>query len=60
MCRAGIDPVQLSITIAAMGYYYLTNRYTGSIIYNRDLMTSQALAQRLAFNVDAILRMIQA
>ena len=23
--RAGIDPVQLNITIAAIGYYYLTN-----------------------------------
>jgi AcrR family transcriptional regulator len=58
--RKGIDPVQLSITIAAMGYYYLTNRYTGSIIYSRDLMTPAALEQRLAFNVDAILRMVQA
>jgi AcrR family transcriptional regulator len=57
--RKGIDPVQLSITIAAIGYYYLTNRYTGSIIYNRDLMTPAALEQRLAFNVDAILRIVQ-
>jgi AcrR family transcriptional regulator len=58
--RKGIDPVQLNITIAAIGYYYLTNRFTGSIIYDRDLMAPKALAQRLAFNVDTILRLVKA
>ena len=58
--RKGIDPVQLNITIAAIGYYYLTNRFTGSIIYDRDLMAPKALEQRLAFNVDTILRLVQA
>src|SRR5271165_1720230 len=33
--RAGIDAVQLNITLAAIGYYYITNRYTGSLIYER-------------------------
>ena len=27
--RPGIDPVQLDITIAVVGRYYLTNRLTG-------------------------------
>jgi hypothetical protein len=58
--RKGIDPVQLNITIAAIGYYYLTNRFTGSIIYSRELMAPKALEQRLAFNVDTILRLVQA
>lgn len=58
--REGVDPVQLSITIAAIGYYYLTNRFTGSIIYRRDLMRPEALAQRLAFNTDTILRLVAA
>jgi AcrR family transcriptional regulator len=58
--RKGIDPVQLSITIAAIGYYYLTNRFTGSIIYRRDLMTEEALQERLAFNVDTVLRLVAA
>jgi AcrR family transcriptional regulator len=56
--RPGIDPVQLNITIAAIGYYYLTNRFTGSIIYDRDLMAPQALDERLAFNIDTILRVV--
>lgn len=53
--RQGIDPVQLNITIAAIGYYYLTNRFTGSIIFERDLMTPEALEERLRFNLETIL-----
>ena len=58
--RTGIDPVQLNITIAAIGYYYLTNRFTGSIIFERDLMATEALEQRLEFNIDTILRLVKA
>lgn len=57
--RKGVDPVQLNITIAAISYYYLTNRYTGSIIYDRDLMAPAALKQRLAFNVETIMRLVR-
>jgi len=58
--RPGIDPVQLNITIAAIGYYYLTNCHTGSIVFERDLMQPEALERRLAFNVDTILRLVAA
>jgi AcrR family transcriptional regulator len=58
--RTGIDAVQLNITIAAINYYYLTNRYTGSIIYDRDLMDKRRLEERLEFNVDTIRRLVRA
>ncbi|MGQ0564379.1 MAG: TetR/AcrR family transcriptional regulator [Gemmobacter sp.] len=58
--RPGVDPVQLNITIAAIGYYYLTNRYTGSIVFERDLMAKEALEERLRFNIDTILRLVAA
>ncbi len=58
--RAGVDPVQLNITIAAIGYYYLTNRFTGSIVFERDLMTKDALEERLRFNIDTIMRLVAA
>ena len=58
--RSGIDPVQLNITIAAIGYYYLTNRYTGAIMFARDYMTKEALDERFAFNRDTIMRLIRA
>jgi AcrR family transcriptional regulator len=58
--RPGVDPVQLNITIAAIGYYYLTNRFTGSIVFERDLMAKDALEERLRFNIDTILRLVSA
>lgn len=58
--RTGIDPVQLNITIAAIGYYYLTNRFTGAILFERDFMATEALDQRLAFNIDTIMRLVEA
>jgi AcrR family transcriptional regulator len=57
--RRGIDADQLNLTIAAIGYYYLTNRYTNSIIYGTDLMAPAALKRRLAFNLDTILRLVR-
>ena len=56
--RTDLDPVQVNITIAATGYYYLTNRFTGSIVFERDLMSEAALAQRVDFNTRTILRMV--
>jgi AcrR family transcriptional regulator len=56
--RPGIDPVQLNITIAAIGYYYLTNRFTGAIIFERDFMSKEALDERFRFNIDTIMRLV--
>jgi len=46
--RRGVDPVQLYISIAALGYFYLSNNHTLSTIFGRDLMQPRALSQRLA------------
>lgn len=56
--RSGVDPVQLNITIAAIGYFYLTNRYTGAIMYEREMMSPEALDERLRFNIETILRLV--
>lgn len=58
--RPGIDPVQLNTTIAAIGYYYLTNRFTSSILYERDYMSPEALDQRLAFNIETVMNLVLA
>lgn len=52
--RSGVDAMQLNITIAAIGYYYLTNRFTGSIIFNCDFMAPQSLRKRIEFNIETI------
>ncbi|MFT9094656.1 MAG: TetR/AcrR family transcriptional regulator, partial [Gluconobacter cerinus] len=56
--REGVDPVQLNITIAAVSYYYFTNQYTGSIIFERKLMSEAAQAERIRFNIETILRIV--
>ena len=40
--RAGIDPVQLYITIAGCSYFYLSNIHTLSAGFNRDFKGAQA------------------
>ena len=52
--RRGVDPVQLYISIAGEGYFYLSNRYTLSQIFKRDLMAKRALAARARHNVEMI------
>lgn len=44
--RRGVDPVQLYISIAGEGYFYLSNRYTLSRIFGCDLMAPRALSGR--------------
>ena len=56
--RDNIDPVQLNITIAAINYYYITNRFTGAIIFERNMMAPEALQERLDFNIETIIRMV--
>lgn len=53
--RADVDPVQLYISIAGEGYFYLSNRYTLAQIFKRDLMSKRALAERARHNSDMIL-----
>jgi AcrR family transcriptional regulator len=56
--RADLDPIQILITVSGLGFHYLTNRHTGAIVYGRDLMSEEAKAARLGFNIDAVLRII--
>src|SRR5258706_4840153 len=56
--RRGVDPVQLYISIAGEGYFYLSNRYTLSQIFKRDLMASRALTARARHNVEMIVRAV--
>jgi AcrR family transcriptional regulator len=57
--RPGVDPRQLHLTLAAIGYYYLTNRYTGEVIFGFDFVSKEALAARLEFNIDTILSLLR-
>ena len=58
--RPGIDPLQITITVAAIGFYYLTNRHTLSVIFGSSLDDEPVLAARLAFNIETIIRLVRA
>ncbi len=58
--RSGLDPVDLYITIAAVGYFYLANNRTLSTIFGRDLSSAAACRRRRKHNVDVILHAIRA
>ena len=53
--RAGVDPVELYISIAGLGFFYLANRWTLSAIFRRDLAKPAELARRGEHIVDVIM-----
>jgi AcrR family transcriptional regulator len=53
--RPGVDPVQLYVSIAALGYFYLSNAHTLSTIFGRDLTAPKAKEARLAHVLDLVL-----
>jgi AcrR family transcriptional regulator len=53
--RRGVDPVQLYITVAALGFFYLSNRHTLSTIFGRDLGAPENVAERGRHVVDVVL-----
>jgi AcrR family transcriptional regulator len=56
--REGIDPVQLYISIAALGFFYVSNTHTLSTIFGRDLGEPAALDEREAHIVAMIDRFL--
>ncbi len=53
--RAGLDPLDIYITIAALGFFYLSNRWTLSAAFARDLMDPAELARWEAHIVEVML-----
>jgi AcrR family transcriptional regulator len=53
--RAGVDPVELYVTIAALGFFYLSNRHTLSTIFGRDLSAPKSIAARGEHIVEVVL-----
>jgi AcrR family transcriptional regulator len=58
--RAGVDPVQLYVSIAGLAYFYLSNAHTLTAIFGRDLLAPKARAERLSHMSDVILGYLSA
>ena len=53
--RAGVDPVQLYVSIAGLSYFYLGNSYTLSTIFDRELLGTKAKLERLSHMTELVL-----
>jgi len=53
--RAGVDAVQLYISIAGLAYFYLANNHTLSAIFGRDLKARKARDARLEHMIELVL-----
>jgi AcrR family transcriptional regulator len=60
MFRRGVDPIDLYITIAALGFFYLSNRHTLSTIFGRDLAAPANLEARGRHIADVVLAYLRA
>ncbi|WBL82083.1 TetR family transcriptional regulator [Bradyrhizobium xenonodulans] len=57
--RKGIDPIQLYISIAGLGYFYLSNTPTLSAIFGKDLSSRAAKRARRRHVVDLVLHSLR-
>jgi AcrR family transcriptional regulator len=53
--RVGIDPIELYISIAALGFFYMSNRHTLSTIFGENLSAPERLVRRGEHIVEVIL-----
>jgi TetR/AcrR family transcriptional regulator len=53
--RTGVDPVDLYISISALGYFYVSNQHTLGFIFGQDLLDERRVEQREAHAVEVIL-----
>jgi AcrR family transcriptional regulator len=58
--KPNVDPVQLYISIASLGFFYMSNRHTLSTIFGRDLGAAPELATRGDHIVDVVLGYLKA
>jgi AcrR family transcriptional regulator len=53
--RAGVDPAELYVTIAALGFFYFSNTHTLSAIFDRNLASARARRRHLDLAVEVVL-----
>lgn len=58
--RRGISPLNIYVTILALNYFYLSNRYTLSAFLGLDLMADDQLSGWQEWVVDVVLRAVRA
>lgn len=57
--RAGLDPVDLHMSISALCFFNVSNRHTFSLIFQRDLESPDAIAARRHSIVEMVERYVR-
>lgn len=57
--RAGLDPLDLHMSISALCFFNVSNRSTFSIIFKRDMSSPRFLDARRQTTIDTILRFVR-
>jgi AcrR family transcriptional regulator len=52
--RKGVDPIDLYLSICALGFFVFSNRHTLGVIFDTDVTSPKALARRRAMIVEMI------
>lgn len=55
-----VDPLDLYISISALGFTYVSNRHTLQILFDRELLAPDAIEARLSTMTEMILRFLAA
>jgi AcrR family transcriptional regulator len=58
--RSGLDPIDLHMSISALSFYNVSNRYTFGRVFQRDMSSSAAIARRRELVVEMIERWCRA
>ena len=56
--RPGLDPVDLHMSISAMSFFNVSNRYTFALIFKRDFDDPQTIARRRDTIVETLVRFV--
>ena len=59
MFRAGIDPVDLHMSISALSFFNTANRHTFALIFKRDMDSTAAISARRDSIVEMVLRFVR-
>ncbi|CAH1648258.1 TetR/AcrR family transcriptional regulator [Hyphomicrobiales bacterium] len=57
--RAGIEPIDIHLTISALAFYNVSNRASIQQVFGHDMGAPEALARRRAAAIDTVLRMMR-
>jgi TetR/AcrR family transcriptional regulator len=58
--RANVSPIQLYISIASLSYFYFSNRYTLSAIFDTDLGSVMSIIEREEHVVEVVMGYLRA